>query len=641
MRVRRRYLTAACVTAVYLLALLPGAQVTRGTESLWAGAAEAHASPAQRTEGSAHPAPQAQAFCFQETGFCIESPAFRSYFSQRGGSRILGFPVSREFTLEGARVQFFQRVVLQLQGDRVQRLNVLDPAVMPMRRANRSTFPAPEPNILAGAPPPNAPDYGRRVAEFIRATSPDTFNGLPVRFNSLFNNTVPVDIAFPGSAPDPNLLALLNLEIWGFPTSAPAPDPNNPNFIYQRFQRGIMHYRNDCRCTDGILVGDYFKAVITGRNLPPDLAADMQDSRYFSQYSPGGAYWVARPSALPQTNMTEAFDPGPGSVPPPEERLRITLPAADLARLANVLAAHGMSAADVNTYRTVTSTLPAAAVAGAGGSGGMVMMSAPLVSAPRAEARDLTGGNREIVMGVMKAGRALPLTDSQVSSLPADVYLVKVRRGQMVFVASGGREYAPPSLKVQTRHMTRNVDEPQTILTAMDMCYAWNHVQVCTEPAPSSALTQQENGAMSTLMRQAVDTLVQRNILTAAEASEINVSEYIPDAEGKAAVQNQQASILAAPTMSFPAQGQEAVHDALLGVVNVLLDVEVPGFPTVPRGAYAVRAMQKGNEWWGVFVDTNRRRIEVPSQLLEIRGEIERPMAMVVNLRIGLCFWEC
>src|SRR3954463_7337157 len=75
---------------------------------------------------------EAQANCFQETGFCIATPQFADYFRVRGGYKTLGYPISRTFTLEGFEVQFFQRVVLQLQGNDVNRLNLLDPNVIPM-----------------------------------------------------------------------------------------------------------------------------------------------------------------------------------------------------------------------------------------------------------------------------------------------------------------------------------------------------------------------------------------------------------------------------------------------------------------------------------------------------------------------------
>jgi hypothetical protein len=136
---------------------------------------------------------------------------------------------------------------------------------------------------------------------------------MPVGFYTLFSTTVPVDVAFSGQTPNPDQVTLLNLEIWGLPTSNPATDPNNGGFVYQRWQRGIMHFRAEVPVTEGILVGDYFKSVITGRNLPPDLATDMQGSRYLGQYSPGAPGWTARPAELPSTDMTGAFEPGSGA----------------------------------------------------------------------------------------------------------------------------------------------------------------------------------------------------------------------------------------------------------------------------------------------------------------------------------------
>src|SRR4029079_10487332 len=224
--------------------------------------------------------------CFPETGFCTTNPAFAEYFRLRGGVRILGYPISRSFTLEGFEVQFFQRVVLQMQGGQVARLNLLDPNVMPMTRANQSTFPAPDPTLAAQAPPVTSPTYAQDVSAFIKRVAPDTWNGMPVGFNALFSTTVPVDIAFTGQTPNPDQVTLLNLEIWGLPTSNPAADPNNGGFVYQRYQRGIMHFDASCGFTQGILVAESLKAFITTRSLPPDLAEDMRTSRFYAQYSP-------------------------------------------------------------------------------------------------------------------------------------------------------------------------------------------------------------------------------------------------------------------------------------------------------------------------------------------------------------------
>jgi len=268
---------------------------------------------------------EAQGQCYQETGFCIENPLFQDYFRVRGGTRILGYPASRTFMLEGNQVQFFQRVVLQQSGNGVNRLNVLDPDVMPMTRANGSTFPAPDTSLggSGAIPDPSSPGYADRVIDFVGKYAPNEWNGRAVGFFDLFKGTVPVDIAFPGQTPNPGLVTLLNMEIWGVPTSQPTPDPANPGFIYQRFQRGIMHYRAEQNVTEGILVADYLKSVMTLRNLPPDLAEEMRGSRYFGQYDPAAPNWVKRPAELPNTNLTNAFEPGSGDT--------LTVPAAPAA----------------------------------------------------------------------------------------------------------------------------------------------------------------------------------------------------------------------------------------------------------------------------------------------------------------------
>jgi hypothetical protein len=260
---------------------------------------------------------EAQANCFPETGFCITNSAFADYFNQRGQVRTHGYPISRSFTLEGFEVQIFQRIVLQLQGGTVQRLNVLDPDIMPLTRANQSVFPGPDAELARSAPQVGSPDYAQRVVEFVRSVAPDTFQGLPVNFFNTFNTAVPVQ---PGTSSD--IQTLLNLEIWGVPTSRPAFDPGNQGFVYQRFQRGIMHFRAEVPVTEGILIGEYFKAVITARNLPSDLAEDMRNSRFYAQCNTSAPNWVARPNELANTNLTNAFDcpsgPAPGPQPGPQ-----------------------------------------------------------------------------------------------------------------------------------------------------------------------------------------------------------------------------------------------------------------------------------------------------------------------------------
>ncbi|HEY1295830.1 MAG TPA: hypothetical protein VGJ60_22360 [Chloroflexota bacterium] len=252
---------------------------------------------------------------FTQTGYRVDMDPFWSFFQTRGGVRTFGYPVSRAFKLDGFPVQIFQRVVIQLQPDgSVATLNLLDSGVLPYTRINGSTFPAADPALVSQTPAASDPAYADKIVQFVQANVPDVFAGNQVNFQQTFNSTVTYDNAFPSGDGPRSLLPLLNLQIWGAPTSKPTADPNNANFIYQRFQRGIMHFDKNCGCTQGLLLADYFKSVLTGQNLPTDLDAQARTSKYYRQYAPGQALSLARPAELPASDLTDAFAPqGPTS----------------------------------------------------------------------------------------------------------------------------------------------------------------------------------------------------------------------------------------------------------------------------------------------------------------------------------------
>lgn len=220
---------------------------------------------------------------YPQTGYRIDGDPFLEYVAAYGGVETFGFPVSRAVPFLGCTTQFFQRHVLQRCADGpVRPMNLLDPGLLDVRSINFSAFPA---HDLA----------------HLRATLPDAFEDLPVDFFSTFVNTVP-------DAPrDPALTVLANLEVWGFPTSRPAFDPQNHGFVYQRFQRGIMHFSQVDRATRGVLLGDWFKAVLTGDDLPADLAQQMQGSPFLRQYCPTTSRSLCRPGELPDTDLSGAF----------------------------------------------------------------------------------------------------------------------------------------------------------------------------------------------------------------------------------------------------------------------------------------------------------------------------------------------
>jgi hypothetical protein len=84
------------------------------------------------------------------------------------------------------------------------------------------TVPKADPALQFVAPRPDQPEYPQRVQAFVDSTVPDDFNGQPVDFLQTFND--------------------VGVDTLGLPTSAPAADPNNPQFIYQRFANGVLFY---------------------------------------------------------------------------------------------------------------------------------------------------------------------------------------------------------------------------------------------------------------------------------------------------------------------------------------------------------------------------------------------------------------
>jgi hypothetical protein len=254
----------------------------------------------------------AEAMYFKESGFAIANAQFAEYYQRRGGKNSFGLPISREFDLLGARTQIFQRHVMQLGSDgNVQLLNLLDEGLMPYTRINGSTFPGPDPAVKGASPSPADPAYATKIVGFIQERAPDSWQGRAVNFGSTVANTVTCADAFPGGDCQQGLLPLLNLEVWGAPISAPAADPANSGFVYQRFQRGILHYDSGCNCTQGLLLGQYLKAIITGRDLPPDLDEQAKGSPYYRQYDQARAQGLSRPGALARSSFKDAFEPLP------------------------------------------------------------------------------------------------------------------------------------------------------------------------------------------------------------------------------------------------------------------------------------------------------------------------------------------
>jgi hypothetical protein len=237
----------------------------------------------------------------------VDNNAIWGYFQARGQIETFGFPVSRTFTFLGCQVQIFQRQVAQVCGGGPPALlNLLDPELFSYTRVNGSVFPSPDEGLKNGTPRVADPAYSTAILDFVRANAPDTFEGQPVGFTRTFFESISPRQA---GTDNPGVLGLFDLEVWGAPISAPRRDPSNANFVYQRFQRGIMHFAAG-QGTRGILLADYLKAILRDRDLPADLREQALASRFFAQYCPGAERWLCRPTELPGTDLTFAFEQG-------------------------------------------------------------------------------------------------------------------------------------------------------------------------------------------------------------------------------------------------------------------------------------------------------------------------------------------
>jgi hypothetical protein len=228
---------------------------------------------------------------FGQTGYRIENDQVWGFFQQYGGLSTFGYPVSRTMGFLGCPVQMFQRQIIQVcpsQGAAL--INMLDPEIFPYTQVNGSTFPAPDPTMKNNTPQVGSPTYAEDINAFVQTNVPDTALGQPANFFQTFNT-------------------LGGLTIWGAPISAPQADPANSNFVYQRFQRGIMHFVVG-QGTQSILLADYLKAIMMNKDVPPDLLGQSRETRFFNQYCPGQAMWLCRPNDLPGTDLTFAFVQG-------------------------------------------------------------------------------------------------------------------------------------------------------------------------------------------------------------------------------------------------------------------------------------------------------------------------------------------
>jgi hypothetical protein len=202
---------------------------------------------------------QEQDRSFPQTGYTIADDAIWAFWNEHGGLDTFGAPISRETTLLGSQVQVFENAALVVHADgSVVPLSL--GSTLPYQHFDGLTVPAADAAMAFVAPSPDQPNYAARLNAYLGAT-----------------------IA-------PQFAAAYDQSVWGLPTSSAQPDPNNPNFDYQRFQNGVLMADLGTGTVGPLPLGTYLKAVLTGQNLPSDLATEVASSPLFHQFVANEAF---------------------------------------------------------------------------------------------------------------------------------------------------------------------------------------------------------------------------------------------------------------------------------------------------------------------------------------------------------------
>jgi hypothetical protein len=245
---------------------------------------------------------------FAETGFTVDDDVIWDFFRKRGGERVFGPAISRQFSLFGLPTQLFRNAALVREPGGVRPINLLDAGYLEPARVGDLDLPAADPGLTAGLPAPGTLGYGAALAAFLRESIPNSFQDQPVGFLDAFNSTVRREDAFPDGVGDDGLLGAFALEVWGLPTARPARVRGADGPIVLRFQRGAMAWEPACACVKALPVGEALRDLLSG---------DRDGGQFARQYNPATHLGPLRPADLPNSDFANALRRSDEPAPPP------------------------------------------------------------------------------------------------------------------------------------------------------------------------------------------------------------------------------------------------------------------------------------------------------------------------------------
>ena len=174
--------------------------------------------------------------------------------------------------------------------------------MLPYTAINGSSVPGNRPEIVKRQPKVGEADYHVKALQFVQGQRPRHLAGQKVNFFQTFNGR-PHGGSVPGRRRQRRTAARLQPRSLGPANLEADRRSEQRNFVYQRFQRGIMHYDTACKCTQGLLLADYLKSILTLHNLPPDLAAQAQKSPFYGQVDPTRPGWLKPAFPAPTSDL--------------------------------------------------------------------------------------------------------------------------------------------------------------------------------------------------------------------------------------------------------------------------------------------------------------------------------------------------
>ncbi len=301
------------------------------------------------------------------------------------------------------------------------------------------------------------------------------------------------------------------------------------------------------------------------------------------------------------------------------------IPTDEVKTLDSALAKFNLSSEDFAVAHTVTYALPG----GVSEKGEAIVMMSIARTKPPTTDKEIPGEDTPI--GILLAKRELQLLNNQV--LKQGNYVV-LWRGQEIRFMDEKEEITPFSVQAVFFTTTENADPPETTISGL-ICQSWLTRGVCYEPSRQAVLTPQETKTIHDQISVTYNRLREKGLVG---DDAIDLEQAISAVEGRAGVGERQASMIVAPAQMGKTADPREGDGPVLGIAQVIFEINIPGFDTIPSGEYVIRLDPKSDRqslWYSVNGDV----IQIPLMESQDLEPLERPFVELgtIYIRVPVC----